>query len=153
MMLPVSAALTPLRLSLLAVVLVVAGIAYLQFRSSWVEVDEQRFDRLVLQDRRPALVYFDTAVGCRGGDGVFRKLSRQRRGALDVFYVNSIDHPALAGRYGVTRDVVFVLFERGQVVKRATAPEILALVSAKNNGFHSDEIFLSEMEAFANLRR
>jgi len=152
-MFSVSATLTPLRLSLLAVVLVVAGFAYLQFRSGWVEVDERDFDRRVLQARRPALVYFDTAIGCRGADGVFRKLSRQWRGALDVFYVNSIDHPGLAGRYGVSRDVIFVLFERGQVLKRATAPEILALVSTKNNGFYSDEIFLSEMEVFANVRR
>src|SRR5438045_1440162 len=98
MMFSVSATLTPLRLSLLAVVLVVAGFAYLQFRSGWVEVDERDFDRRVLQARRPALVYFDTAIGCRGADGVFRKLSRQWRGALDVFYVNSIDHPGLAGR-------------------------------------------------------
>jgi len=42
--------------------------------------------------------------------------------------------------------------ERGQVVKRATAPDVLTAVAAKNNGSHSDDIFLSEMEAFANLR-
>ena len=151
-MLAVTATLTPLRLSLLAVVLVVAMFIYLQFRSSWVEVDERDFERRVLQARRPALVYFDTAVGCRGGDWVFRTLSRRWRGALDVFYVNSIGHPQLAQRYGVGADVVFVLFERGREVRRATAPEVHAAVAAKNNGFYSPEVFLSEIEVFANVR-
>jgi len=45
-----------------------------------------------------------------------------------------------------------VLFERGREVKRATAPEIHTVVAAKNNGSYSDEVFLSEMERFANLR-
>jgi hypothetical protein len=60
--------LTPLRVSLLAVVFVVGAFAYLFMRSGWVEVDERYFDRRVLQASRPALVYFDTAIGCRGGD-------------------------------------------------------------------------------------
>lgn len=144
--------LTPLRLSLLLVVVFVAAVIYLQFRSGWVEVTERDFDRRVLQARVPAVVYFDTAIGCRGGDWVFRTLSRRWRGALDVFYVNSIDNRQLARRYGVNQDVVFVLFERGRVVKRATAPDMLAAVAAKNNGSYSDDIFLKEMEAFANLR-
>jgi hypothetical protein len=144
--------LTPLRLSLLLVVVFVAAVIYLQFRSGWVEVNERDFDRRVLQARVPAVVYFDTAIGCRGADWVFRTLSRRWRGAVDVFYVNSIDNRRLASRYGVNQDVVFVLFERGRVVKRATAPDVLAIVTAKNNGIYSDETFLSEMEAFANLR-
>jgi hypothetical protein len=143
--------LTPARL-ILALFLIGAGVvAYSHLRSDWVEVDERDFSRRVLQARVPALVYFDTAIGCRGGDGVFRKLSRQRRGILDVFYVNSIAHPELARAYGVQQDVVFVLFDRGQVRKWATAPMILGAVTAKNNGFYSDEGFLAEMELFANL--
>ena len=144
--------LTPLRLALVLLLLPLAAFAYYQFHSAWVEVGERDFERRVLQDRIPALVYFDTAIGCRGGDWVFRNLSRKWPGVLDVFYVNSVDHPGLAGRYGVSRDVVFVLFERGQAVKRATAPEVLAAVAAKNSGVYSDENFLAEMENFANLR-
>jgi hypothetical protein len=83
---------------------------------------------------------------------VFRKLSRRWHGALDVFYVNSIEQRRLAERYGVGRDVVFVLFERGREVKRVTAPEIIAAVTAKNNGSYSDEIFLTEMESFAKVQ-
>ena len=152
MIVTVTAALTPLRLSLLAVVIVAAAFAYLFLRSGWVEVDERHFDRRVLQAPRPALVYFDTAIGCRGGDVTFRTLSRRWRGALDVFYVNSIEHRRLADRYGIGGDVVFVLFERGREVRRATAPQIHAIVAAKNNGFYSEEIFLKEMEIFANVR-
>jgi hypothetical protein len=144
--------LTPLRASLLAVVFVVGAFAYLFMRSGWVEVDERHFDRRVLQASRPALVYFDTAIGCRGGDWVFRKLSRRWHGALDVFYVNSTEQRRLAERYGVGRDVVFVLFERGREVKRVMAPDIIAAVTAKNNGSYSDEIFLTEMEIFAKVR-
>ena len=147
-----SVTLTPLRFSRSLVVIVLVAFAYLQFRSGWVEVNERDFDRRVLQAGVPAVVYFDTAIGCRGGDVVFRNLSRRWRGALKVFYVNSIDNRQLASRYSVNQDVVFVLFERGQVVKRATAPDILTAVAAKNNGSYSDDIFLSEMEAFANLR-
>lgn len=148
----VSAALTPLRVSLLAVVLVVGAFAYMLLRSGWVEVDERQFDRRVLEAPRPALVYFDTAIGCRGGDWVFRTLRRRWRGALEVFYVNSVEQRRLAERYGVRHDVVFVLFERGREVKRVTAPEVIAVVTAKNNGSYSDEIFLTEMEIFANVR-
>jgi hypothetical protein len=144
--------LTPARLILMLLVIGAGAFAYFQFRSAWVEVGERDFERRVLQAQRPALVYFDTAVGCRGADWVFKTLSRQRRGVLDVFYVNSIDHPNLAHAYGVERDVVFALFEHGRVVKRATAPVILALVTAKNNDGYSDQAFLAEMEAFANLR-
>jgi len=147
----VSVTLTPLRFSLSLVVIAVAAFAYLQFRSGWIEVDERDFDRRVLRSSVPALVYFDTAIGCRGGDVVFRDLSRRWRG-MGVYYVNTIDHPGLARRYGVGNDVLFVLFERGREVKRATAPEIHTFVAAKNNGFYSDEVFLSEMERFANLR-
>ena len=139
-------------MSLLAVVLVVGVFAYMFLRSGWVEVDERHFDRRVLQAPRPALVYFDTAIGCRGGDWVFRNLSRRWRGALDVFYVNSIEQRRLAERYGVGRDVVFVLFERGREVKRVTSPEVIAAVTAKNNGSFSEELFLTEMEILANVR-
>jgi hypothetical protein len=152
MIVTVSGALTPLRLSLFAVVLVAGVFGYVFLRSGWVEVDERDFDRRVLQAHRPALVYFDTAIGCRDGDVTFETLSRRWRGALDVFYVNSIEQRRLADRYGVGRDVVFVLFERGREVKRATAPEIIAVVTAKNNGSYSEEIFLQEMEIFANVR-
>jgi hypothetical protein len=148
----VSAALTPLRVSLLAVLIVAGAFAYLFLRSGWVEVDERHFDRQVLQDPRPALVYFDTAIGCRGGDWVFRTLSRRWRGVLDIFYVNSIEQRRLAERYGVGSDVVFVLFERGREVKRVSAPEVIAAITAKNNGVFSEEIFLTEMEIFANVR-
>ena len=139
-------------MSLLAVVLVVGVFAYMFLRSGWIEVDERHFDRRVLQAPRPALVYFDTAIGCRGGDWVFRNLSRRWRGALDVFYVNSIEQRRLAERYGVDRDGVFVLFERGREVKRVTAPEVIAAVTAKNNGSFSEELFLTEMEILANVR-
>jgi hypothetical protein len=152
MIVTVSAALTPLRLSLLAVVIVAGAFAYLFLRSGWVEVDERDFDRRVLQAHRPALVYFDTAIGCRDGDSTFRTLSRRWRGALEIFYVNSIEQRRLAERYGVGRDVVFVLFERGREIKRATAPQLIAVVVAKNNGSYSEEIFLREMEIFANVR-
>ena len=54
--------------------------------------------------------------------------------------------------YGVKNDVVFVLFERGRVVKQATAPAVLAAVTAKNNGMYSDEAFLAEMDAFLDAR-
>jgi len=74
-------------MSLLAVVLVAGAFAYVFLRSGWIEVDQRHFDRRVLQAPRPALVYFDTAIGCRDGDWVFRKLSRRWRGVLDVFYV------------------------------------------------------------------
>jgi hypothetical protein len=144
--------LTPARLILALFLIGAAVVAYSQVRSGWVEVDERDFSRRVLQARVPALVYFDTAIGCRNGDGVFRTLSRQRQGILEVFYVNSVAHPELARVYGVKQDVVFVLFDRGQVVKWATAPMILGSVTAKNNGFYSDEGFLAEMELFANLR-
>jgi hypothetical protein len=144
--------LTPARLVLLLSLIGAAAFAYAQFRSPWAEVDERDFHRRVLQARGPALVYFDTAIGCRGGDSVFRTLSRQRQGVLEVFYVNSIAHPGLARTYGVETDVVFVLFESGRVVKRATAPVVLASAMAKNNGIYSDESFLTEMELFANLR-
>jgi hypothetical protein len=152
MIVAVTPALTSLRLSLLAVVVVAGAFAYLFLRSGWTEVDERQFDRRVLQASRPALVYFDTAIGCRGGDVTFRTLSRRWRGVLDVFYVNSIEQRRLAERYGVGRDVVFVLFERGREVKRATAPQVHAVVAAKNNGFYSEPIFLREMEIFANVR-
>ena len=152
MIVVVNAALTPLRLSLLAVVIVVVAFAYVFLRSGWAEVDERHFDQQVLRASRPALVYFDTAIGCRGGDSVFRTLSRRWRGALDVFYVNSIEQRRLAERYGVGGDVVFVLFERGREVKRATAPQVHAIVAAKNNGFYSEEIFLRVIEILANVR-
>ena len=152
MIVVVNAALTPLRLSLLAVVMVVVAFAYVFLRSGWAEVDERHFDQQVLRASRPALVYFDTAIGCRGGDVTFRTLSRRWRGALDVFYVNSIEQRRLAERYGVGGDVVFVLFERGREVKRATAPQVHAAVAAKNNGFYSEEIFLREIEILANVR-
>jgi thioredoxin-like negative regulator of GroEL len=144
--------LTPARLILVLVLIGAGAFAYFQLRSPWVEVNERDFERRVLQAPRPALVYFDTAVGCRGGDAVFQTLTRQRHGTLDVFYVNSIDHPKLARAYGVTSDVVFVLFEGGRVVKQATAPAVLAAVSAKNNGFYSDEGFLAEMNGFLDAR-
>jgi hypothetical protein len=144
--------LTPARLMVVLFIIGAGVFIYFQFRSDWVEVDERNFPHRVLQASVPALVYFDTAIGCRGGDGVFRTLSRQRRGVLDVFYVNSIAHPELARAYGVQHDVVFVLFERGRVVKRATAPELQASAMTKNNGLYSDETFLAEMEIFANLR-
>jgi hypothetical protein len=129
-----------------------AGVAYLHSRGDWVEVDQRTFERRVLQARTPALVYFDTAAGCRGGDTVFRTLSRQRRGVLEVFYVNSADQPALARAYGVEHDVVFVLFDGGKIKRRATAPMILAAVTARNGGVYSDEAFLTEVETFADLR-
>jgi hypothetical protein len=144
--------LTPLRFSLLAVVIVVVGFAYLFLRSGWVEVDERTFDRRVLRASRPALVYFDTAIACRDGDWVFRKLSRRWRGVLDIFYVNSVEQRRLAERYGVGPDVVFVLFERGREIKRVSAPEVIKAVTAKNNGSYSEEVFLMEMEIFANVR-
>src|SRR5687768_4888307 len=134
--------LTPARLVLLLVLIGTGAFAYFQLRSPWVEVDERDFERRVLQAPRPALVYFDTAIGCRGGDSVFQTLTRQRQGSLDVFYVNSVEHPQLARDYGVKNDVVFVLFERGRVVNQATAPAVLAAAMAKNNGFYSDERFL-----------
>jgi len=139
-------------MSLLAVVLVAGAFAYVFLRSGWIEVDQRHFDRRVLQAPRPALVYFDTAIGCRDGDWVFRKLGRRWRGVLDVFYVNSVEQRQLAERYGVKRDVVFVLFERGREVKRVTAPDVIAVVTAKNNGSYSEDIFLTEMEFFANVR-
>lgn len=119
---------------------------------SWQKVGEQDFDRRVLRAELPALVYFDTAIGCRGADWVFTTLSRQRQGVLAVFYVNAVAHRRLARTYGVNEHVVFVLFEQGRVVKRATAPEVLGVVTAKNGGFYTREGFLREMEAFANLR-
>jgi thioredoxin-like negative regulator of GroEL len=136
-------------------VLVSAALAvgYFHFRSDWVKVDERDFAQRVLQARVPALVYFDTAAGCRGGDTVFQTLSRQRRGVLEVFYVNSAEHPALARAYGVEQDVVFVLFDRGKVVRRATAPMILASITTRNGGLYSDDAFLAEMELFSNLSR
>ena len=144
--------LTPARLVLLLVLIGAAAFAYFQLRSPWVEVGERDFERRVLQAPRPALVYFDTAIGCRGGDSVFQTLSQQRKGALDVFYVSSIDHPKLAGTYGVKDDVVFVLFEGGRVVKQAAAPVVLAAAMARNNGIYSDETFLAEMDAFLDVR-
>ena len=146
----------PVQALLLVLLLLAIGagaFVSFHFRSGWVEVDERDFARRVLQAPRPALVYFDTAVGCRGGDWVFRTLSRQRRGVLDVFYVNSVAHPALARAYGVEADVVFAFFERGRVVKRATAPVILALAETRANGIYSDESFLAEMNAFLDARR
>lgn len=128
-------------------------VAYFHFRSDWVEVDERTFAQRVLQARVPALVYFDTAVGCRGGDTVFQALSRQRRGELEVFYVNSVEQPALARAYGVEHDVVFVLFDGGKVVRRATAPMVLASITTRNGGLYSDDAFLSEMVLFSNLSR
>jgi hypothetical protein len=121
-------------------------------RAPWVTVDERDFDRRVLSASRPALVFFDTAISCRGGDSVFRMLRLQRSDVLDVFYVNAIEHPTLARRYGVADDVVFALFEKGQVTRWATAPMVLGSVAAKNNGFYSDDAFLAEMELFAKLR-
>ena len=118
---------------------------------AWQEVGEQDFDRRVLQAKLPALVYFDTAIGCRDADWVFTTLSRQRQGVLAVFYVNAEAHPQLARTYGVDQHVVFVLFDQGRVVKRATAPEVLQSVMAKNRGLYTHEGFLREMEAFANL--
>ena len=118
----------------------------------WQKVGEHDFDRRVLQAELPALVYFDTAIGCRDGDWVFTTLSRQRQGVLAVFYVDAVTHRRLARTYGVNEHVVFVLFEQGRVVKRATAREVLGVVTAKNGGFYTDESFLREMEAFANLR-
>lgn len=144
-----------LTLPRLVLAVLVAGViaaAYVQLRSHWVEVGERDFAQRVLQARLPALVYFDAAVGCRDADTVFRTLSRQRRGFLEVFYVSTVDHPALARAYGVESDVVFVLFERGQVVKRATAPTMLASVLGRNNGVYSHQAFVAEMERFANLR-
>ena len=144
--------LTPARL-VVALLLVGAGlVAYAYLRSDWVEVDERDFSRRVLQARVPALVYFDAAAGCRGADSVFRQLSRKRRGSLDVFYVNSTRYPELARAYGVQQDVVFVLFDRGQVLRWATAPMILGAATAKNNGVYSDEGFLAEMELFVTAR-
>jgi hypothetical protein len=140
------------RLIVLLLAAAVSAYLYVQFRSPWVEVDERDFERRVLQASVPVLVYFDTAIGCRGSDSVFSTLRKQHRGTLEVFYVNSIRHPALARTYGVGEDVVFVLFENGRVTRRATAPTVLASVTAKNNGFYSDEGFLAEMEIFVGSR-
>src|SRR5438552_16303834 len=72
--------------------MVVVAFAYVFLRSGWAEVDERHFDQQVLRASRPALVYFDTAIGCRGGDVTFRTLSRRSRGALDVFHLNPTAH-------------------------------------------------------------
>jgi hypothetical protein len=123
-----------------------------QHFGSWQKVDERDFDRRVLQANRPALVYFDTAIGCRGGDVVFTSLSRRQQGVLEVFYVDAEVNPGLARTYGVDHQVLFVLFEEGRVVKRETAPQVLRRVTDQNGGLYADEGFLLEMERFANLR-
>lgn len=133
--------------------------------NAWEMVNDHTFGYKVLKSKLPALVYFDAANGCRGGDVVWERIRRQHKGQIDLFYVDAAMNPQLSRTYDVRKEVVFALFEQGRLVKRTEAKDIIRRFTSPdpqkpgarvfNKKGASDDFFnalQAETEKFAGLR-
>lgn len=119
----------------------------------WIKVGARDFDAKVLRSNLPALVYFDTAVGCRTVDDAFLRLRRERVGRLNLYYVDADKYPELSGKYGVNEEVMLVLFRDGRLIRSIEAKDVNGSIQ-KRVGFHSIEqinaAWFDEVERFVD---
>jgi thioredoxin 2 len=86
-----------------------------------VKVDEEHFDKSVLQADVPVLVdfYADWCGPCRAMAPALDEIASERAGEVLVAKVDTDRSPAVSQRYGIRSIPFFGLFEQGQLARTA----------------------------------
>ncbi len=87
-----------------------------------VPVQEEHFDKTVLQSEIPVLVdfYADWCGPCRMMAPVLDDIANEKAGKLLVAKVDTDRSPTVSQRYGIRGIPFFARFENGRLVKSAT---------------------------------
>jgi thioredoxin 1 len=113
-----------------------------------LEIGEAEFGAKVLEASTPVLVMFNPTAFYGCADDELRQLRGEWRGRISVVTMNSSASPALAAEYGVEKDPILLLFERGRLVKAANAREMEDRVKARRGG-HDAAGMKAELGVFA----
>jgi thioredoxin 1 len=83
-----------------------------------VEIEEAKFDEVVLKSKMPALVDFwaPWCGPCRMVAPVMEELAGEYTGKVSFFKMNVDNNPKVAGKYGVMSIPTLILFKGGKPV-------------------------------------
>jgi thioredoxin 2 len=86
-----------------------------------IKINEEHFDRTVLESEIPVLVdfYADWCAPCRTMAPIIDDIAQQGAGRLLVVKVDTDRAPSVSQRYGIRGIPFFGRFEKGEMVKSA----------------------------------
>ncbi len=113
-----------------------------------LEIGAADFGPRVLQAPTPVLVMFNVAPFCGCAEDELRELRGEWKGRIAVVTLNAIASPALGAEYGVDKDPMLLLFDKGRLVKAANAREMEERVEARHGGSYDSADMKAELEAF-----
>ncbi|WP_269745601.1 thioredoxin [Leucobacter komagatae] len=84
-----------------------------------INVDEQTFEKVVLQSEIPVLVDFWAAWcgPCRAVAPVLAEIAKEQEGKLRIVKLNVDENPALAAQYRITSIPAMKVFQGGEEVR------------------------------------
>ena len=112
------------------------------------DVRQTDFEAQVLRASTPVLVMFDIAPQCGCAEEELGQLREQWKGGVAVYTMNAVDSPALAARYGVDKDAMVLLFDKGRLVKSENAARMEERVKSRHGGEYSSDGMKAELEYF-----
>ncbi|RGE17344.1 thioredoxin [Leucobacter sp. wl10] len=104
--------------------------------SEAINVDEQTFDRVVLQSDIPVLVDFWAAWcgPCRAVAPVLDQIAAEQEGKLRIVKLNIDENPNLAGRYRITSIPAMKVFKNGEEVREIIGAMPKPMIEEHLNG-------------------